>query len=119
MRIKLDCHETPDGFWGSGEALTINVIDRRPDSRPAGAVRGVVVSEISGQMQGAINLFAERAGDISDVLVDGLSLKQRPGTLGTAQSYDLRPTAADLEADPDAEGRANAWRRGTDGRTEL
>ncbi|MEJ2030421.1 MAG: glycoside hydrolase family 28 protein [Maritimibacter sp.] len=115
-RIKLDCHETPDGFWGSGEALTINVIDRRPDSRPAGAVRGVEISEISGHMQGAINLFAERAGDISDVLVDGLSLKQRPGTLGTAQSYDLRPTAADLEADPNAEGRANAWRKGADGR---
>ncbi|MEJ2003221.1 MAG: hypothetical protein P8X77_17930 [Maritimibacter sp.] len=38
------------------------------------------------------------------------------GGLTGAQSYDLRPTAADLEADPNAEGRANAWRKGADGR---
>ncbi|MBP0573903.1 hypothetical protein J8J27_24710, partial [Mycobacterium tuberculosis] len=24
-RITLDCHETPDGFWGSGEAITVNI----------------------------------------------------------------------------------------------
>ncbi|MEJ2020433.1 MAG: glycosyl hydrolase family 28 protein, partial [Maritimibacter sp.] len=108
-RIKLDCHETPDGFWGSGEALTINVIDRRPDSRPAGAVRGVEISEISGHMQGAINLYAERMGDISDVLVDGLSLKQRPGTLGTAQSYDLRPTAVPMPGARGQMGGSSGW----------
>ena len=28
-RISVECHETADGFWGSGEALTVTVVDRR------------------------------------------------------------------------------------------
>ncbi len=115
-RISLDCHETPDGFWGSGEALTINVVDRRPDTHPAGSVHGVEVSQISGRMEGAISLYAERMGDIADIRIDGLRLTQAPGPIGTGRAYDLRPTPADLEPSPDAAGRANAWRRGADGR---
>jgi len=36
-RVSVDCRETPDGFWGSGEAVTINVVDRRRDLRPTPA----------------------------------------------------------------------------------
>lgn len=56
-RIEVDCHETLDGFWGSGEALTVTVVDRRPERR-AGTVENLVVEEISGRMEGAINLVA-------------------------------------------------------------
>lgn len=111
-RIKVECHETPDGFWGSGEALTITVVDRRPE-RPAGAVEDIVVEEISGVMEGAIALVST-AAPITDVLLRSIVLTQRQGALGTGRRYDLRPTPADLAPAPGASGRANAWTRGAD-----
>ncbi|GAB4577026.1 MAG: glycoside hydrolase family 28 protein [Roseibium sp.] len=115
-RIRLECFETPDGFWGSGEPLTITALDRRPGGRPAGAVRDVEVREISGRAAGAINLVAERSGLISGVTLDGIRLGQEAGGLGTARQYDLRPTPADLDPASETAGRANAWRLGADGK---
>lgn len=114
-RIVLDCRETPDGFWGSGEALTVNMLDRRPSGRPAGTIHDVVLEDVSGRMEGAINLYAERPGGISKVALNRVAIAQEPGPLGTAQRYDLRPSPADLSAVPGAEGRRNAWRKGSDG----
>ena len=112
-RIDLDCHETPDGFWGSGEALTVTVVDRRPEL-PAGTVSGLVVEDITGVMEGAINLVST-AVPIADVTLRRVALRQRPGKLGTARRYDLRPTPADLAPAAGAAGRANAWTKGVDG----
>ncbi|MBB4120623.1 glycoside hydrolase family 28 protein [Martelella radicis] len=114
--IRIDCRETPAGFWGSGEAITINLVDRRPEKRPAGRISGVVIENISGTMEGAINLYAEHAGGIENVVLGEISLSQRPGAYGTALAYDLRPTPADLVTAPGQDGRANAWRKGADGR---
>jgi polygalacturonase len=115
-RIALSCYETPHGFWGSGEALTVSVLDRRPQLAPAGLVRDVIVEDISGTMQGAVNLVSERPGGISGVRLDRISLTQRPGPLGTARAYDTRPTPADLQPSPEAGGRINAWRKDGAGR---
>lgn len=118
-RITLVCEETPAGFWGSGEALTINTIDRRPEEGPAGKVSNIVMEDVSGSMQGAINLVAERDGDIFNVEIRRVSLKQEPGPLGTALTYDIRPTIDDrfdrFPKDKGA-GRVNAWRFGPDGK---
>ncbi|TNB47379.1 glycoside hydrolase family 28 protein [Martelella lutilitoris] len=114
--ISLDCRETPPGFWGSGEALTINLVDRRPETRPAGRISGVIIENISGSMEGAINLYCERRGGIENIEMRTVALHQRPGAYGTALCYDLRPTPADLAEAPASEGRANAWRKGADGR---
>ncbi|MET3598846.1 polygalacturonase PglB [Martelella mangrovi] len=114
--IRLECRETPAGFWGSGEALTINSIDRRPETRPAGKISDIVAENITGTMEGAINLYAECEGGIENVTIRNVSLRQAPGVFGTARAYDLRPTPADLETAPDEAGRANAWRKGPDGR---
>ena len=114
-RISVDCHETRDGFWGSGEAVTINVVDRRAE-RPAGAIEGLVIEDISGTAEGAINLVAAASAGISDVRLSRLNITQRPGVLGTGRRYDLRPTPADVSPPPGAKGRANAWVRGEDGR---
>lgn len=114
-RISVDCHETPDGFWGSGEALTVTVVDRRPE-RPAGAVSGLVVEDITGSMEGAINLVSTAPAGIHDVRLANITLAQRPGPLGTGRTYDLRPTPADLAVAADAKGRANAWTKDATGR---
>lgn len=113
-RIAVECHETPDGFWGSGEALTVTVVTRRPEL-PAGAVSGLVVEDISGTMEGAINLVSTVAGGIRGVRLSRIAITQRAGTLGTARRYDLRPTPADLAPSATASGRANAWTKGADG----
>ena len=114
--ITLTCTETPDGFWGSGEAITINSLDRRPHLRPAGDIKNITASGIFGSMNGAINIVAQRAGMITDVTLTNIQITQQPGPLGTGLCYDLRPTPKDLEPSPDAAGRINAWRLGDDGR---
>lgn len=50
-RIEAECHETPGGFWGSGEAVTVTVVDRRPE-RQAGRVDNLVIEDLSGSMEG-------------------------------------------------------------------
>jgi polygalacturonase len=109
--IELHCAETPNGYWGSGEAVTINVVDRRPEERPAGRVSGVVINQISGAMEGAINIHGERPGDVSDINLTHVHLTQKPGPLGTGLSYDLRPTPADLIPSEENNGRLNSWRK--------
>ncbi|WP_416067900.1 glycoside hydrolase family 28 protein [Rhizobium sp. ZK1] len=112
--IELDCSETPDGFWGSGEPFTITKLTRRPE-RPAGAVRMVLVENVSGRSHGAVNLFAEEPGGIDGIVLRGIDIKMDEGPLGTAKRYDLRPTNADLAPPKGAQGRGNAWVRGQDG----
>lgn len=115
-RISVDCHETPDGFWGSGEAITVNVVDRRPETRPAGAITGVVFEDIRGRMEGAVNLIAAAPAGIHDVRLTRVHLEQVPGTLGTGSAYDLRPGPADIAPAAGLTGWANAWVKGADGK---
>ncbi|MDA5636363.1 MULTISPECIES: polygalacturonase PglB [Rhizobium/Agrobacterium group] len=114
-RIEAECHETPGGFWGSGEAVTVTVVDRRPE-RQAGSVDNLVVEDLSGSMEGAINLVATSKAGIHNVRLERITLSQQPGKLGTGLQYDLRPTNADIAPSPDAAGRANAWTRDAEGR---
>lgn len=105
--IRLDARETPDGFWGSGEAITVNVVDRRP-GKAAGRVEALTYENISGSMEGAINLVADSRSGIADVRMSDISVEQRDGRY-RGHRYDVRPTHFDLAPSPDAAGRANAW----------
>lgn len=115
-RIEIECHETSRGFWGSGEGICVNVLDRRPHRRPAGTITNIIFENITGSMQGAINLIAEHKGGIANVVLRTLTLAQNQGPLGTALAYDLRPTPADLEPSRQGIGRQNSWRLDPDGR---
>jgi polygalacturonase len=115
-RITVDCHETPDGFWGSGEAITVTVADRRAE-RPAGSVSSILFEDITGRMQGAINLVSHAdIARISDVVLRRVCVEQMPGALGTGQNCDMRPTSADLAPAKGMQGRANAWVRDLTGK---
>ncbi|UWM78295.1 glycoside hydrolase family 28 protein (plasmid) [Rhizobium sp. WSM4643] len=114
-RIAVECRETPDGFWGSGEALTVNVVDRVAE-RTAGAIENLIVEDITGRMEGAITIISTSSAGIRNASLARIAIDQQPGQLGTARSYDLRPTNADLSPKADGGGRANAWTRGSDGR---
>jgi polygalacturonase len=113
-RLKVDCQETPEGFWGSGEAITATALDRR-STQPAGVIENVLFEDIEGRMEGAINLFSDRPGLIRNVMLRRVSISQVPGRFNACR-YDVRPTKFDLAPSPDAAGRANAWVRGADGK---
>lgn len=119
-RISIDCHETPAGFWGSGEAVTITVLDRRPEEFPAGSVSDILIEDVIGSMEGAINMVAEQAGGISNVTLRRIAIEQRPGPLKTGLCYDIRPTIEDrfdrFPLGDKSAGRVNAWRFGPDGK---
>lgn len=117
-QIHVDCRETPEGFWGSGEALTVTVLNRRPDGPvPVGRVEDLVVEDIAGTVEGAITLYAEQPGDIGAVTLSRIALVRHMGALGTARRYDLRPTPADLAPiELGGEGRPNSWRKDATGR---
>ncbi|WP_320202666.1 glycoside hydrolase family 28 protein [Agrobacterium rosae] len=120
VRITADCHETPAGFWGSGEAITITVLDRRPEEFPAGSVSDVLIEDVSGSMEGAINMVAEHEGGISNITLRRISLEQHAGPLKTGLCYDIRPTIEDrfdrFPIGDKSAGRVNAWRFGPDGK---
>lgn len=113
-RIVVDTHETPDGFWGSGEAVTVNVVDRRA-GKSAGRIENIVFEDISGSMQGAINLVADSPSGIANVRLNRIGIAQVDGP-HKGHSYDVRPTHFDLAPSPDAAGRANAWVKDDDGK---
>jgi len=96
--------------------VTINTVDRRPEDGPSGKISNVLIEGISGTMEGAINLFATRRGDITNITLRDISLDQSVGALGTGLNYDLRPTSEDRFPSEDAAGRVNAWRIGKDGK---
>lgn len=113
-RIEVDTHETPDGFWGSGEAITVNVVDRRP-GRAAGRIENITFEDISGTMEGAINLVADSRSGIANVRLARIGLEQVDGPY-RGHAYDVRPTHFDLAPSPDAAGRANAWVKDENGK---
>ncbi|MBD8892287.1 glycoside hydrolase family 28 protein [Roseibium litorale] len=114
QRIDIDCEETPEGFWGSGEAITVNCIDRRK-TNPAGTVENLVFEDITGRMEGAINLVADAPAGIRNVALRRVSVRQEPSRFNGLR-YDVRPTRFDLEPSPDAAGRANAWIKDAEGK---
>ncbi len=114
-RIRVEARETPDGFWGSGEAITVNIVDRRRTSRPAGRVETIVFEDIEGSMEGAVNLVADGRAGIGNVRLTRVSIRQVDGPL-RGHRYDMRPTHFDLAPSPDAAGRANAWVKDADGK---
>lgn len=113
-RLKLECRETPEGFWGSGEAITATALDRR-STQPAGVIENILFEDVEGLMEGAINLYADRPGVIRNVVLRRVHIRQQPGRFNACR-YDVRPTKFDLAPSPDAAGRANAWVRDADGK---
>lgn len=113
--LTFDCHQTPEGFWGSGDPVTITIARRHAGIAP-GAVRDVVMTGLGGRAEGAVVLVGLPDRPVGPVTLDGFDLTQTLGSHDPAGSYDLRPTAADLQPLPGQEGRANAWVRGADGR---
>ncbi|SDQ12626.1 glycosyl hydrolase family 28 protein [Pseudovibrio sp. Tun.PSC04-5.I4] len=105
----VQCEQTPDGFWGSGEAITINTLPRIAGDVP-GYVRDVSVDGITGRAQGAINIVGHETQQIENVSLSNIQLSLEQGKHSGAYYLDLRPSPHDVNVldNPD-EGRRNAW----------
>ncbi len=104
--IRIDTRETP---MVSGALARLSpsmwwIVVRQP----AGRVENVVFENITGQMEGAINIVADSRAGIGNVKLTNISVQQRDGRF-KGHRYDMRPTRFDLAPSPDAAGRANAW----------
>ncbi len=109
----VDCHWTPDGFWGNGEAITINALPRRAGT-PPGEVRDVVVRRVSGAMESTISLVGSAERPLKRIVLSEIDLRQNPVPGDTLPELDLRPTAADVNEDHDP--AVGVWKLDAEGR---
>ncbi|SFT40302.1 Glycosyl hydrolases family 28 [Pseudovibrio denitrificans] len=105
----VQCEQTPDGFWGSGEAITINALPRVAGDVP-GYVRDVAAEGITGRAQGAINIVGHETQQIENVTLSNIQLSLEAGKFPDAYYLDLRPSPHDVNLlDNPEQGRRNAW----------
>lgn len=89
-QLTFVCHYAPPCHWGKADPLFISVRSRSPDIMP-GRVEQVQFSNVVGVAEGAINLHAARPGDIRDVLIASVQLRQRLSHDSAQGQYDIRP----------------------------
>ncbi|KNC13945.1 hypothetical protein AC790_06990 [Pantoea sp. RIT-PI-b] len=105
--ITLACRHAPPCHWGKADALFVSARARDPAIAP-GSIEQLQFSNVSGVMEGAINLHAERPGQIRDVMLANLQLRQVV-TQGVEQGhYDVRPPCN--PASPTGMGLDNAYK---------
>ena len=114
--IHATTREVPLGYWGTGEALSLTILRRDPDGRPAGQIEGLRISGLSGVMEGALQIIALDGGRISGLYLSDIALEQRQGPHGSGRYSDLRPTPFGLTLPEGATGLGNAWYTYADGR---
>ncbi|MCE0490283.1 glycoside hydrolase family 28 protein [Pantoea sp. Mb-10] len=104
--ITLACHHAPPCHWGKADALFISVRARDPAVAP-GHIELVQVTNLCGTMEGAINLHAEQRGQIRDVLLSNIQLRQTVDEQAVQGHYDVRPPCNPLS--PTGMGLDNAY----------
>lgn len=84
------CHYAPPCHWGKADPLFVSVRPRDPAVRP-GRVEQLQFTQASGVAEGAINLHAARPGDIRDVLIADVQLRQVVSHDSAQGQFDIRP----------------------------
>jgi len=88
--ITLACRHAPPCHWGKADALFVSVRARDPAIAP-GSIEQLQFSNVSGVMEGAINLHAEQPGQIRDVMLANVQLRQVVAAGADQGHYDVRP----------------------------
>jgi polygalacturonase len=88
--ITLACRHAPPCHWGKADALFVSVRARDPAIAP-GSIEQLQFSNVSGVMEGAINLHAEQLGQIRDVMLANVQLRQTVAEEVEQGHYDVRP----------------------------
>lgn len=88
--ITFVCHHAPPCHWGKADPLFVSVRPRDPAVAP-GRVEQLQFTQACGEAEGAINLHAARYGDIRDVLIADVQLRQVVNDECVQGQYDVRP----------------------------
>lgn len=88
--LTLACRHAPPCHWGKADALFVSVRARDPAVVP-GNIEQLQFSNVTGVMEGAINLHAERHGQIRDVMLSNVQLRQIEAQGVEQGHYDVRP----------------------------
>ena len=78
-------------FWGQAEPIAITVLPRKTDTQ-VGTVRNIRFSNIFCTGENGILLYADRAGAVSGISFDNVTLSLRRVTDYEMGFHDLRPT---------------------------
>jgi len=84
------CHYAPPCHWGKAVPLFVSVRPRDP-AVPPGRVEQLQFTQASGVAEGAINLHAAQPGDIRDVLIADVQLRQVVSRDSAQGQFDIRP----------------------------
>ena len=101
------CRHAPPCHWGKADPLFVSVRPRDPAVQP-GRVEQLQFTHASGTAEGAINLHAARPGDIRNVLIADVQLRQVVSRQSGQGEYDIRPPC-NPEA-PTGMGMDNAYK---------
>lgn len=92
--IEIETRRFYDGWWGRSEPVCITSMDRS-DRIQAGTVRNISFRNIRCTAENGILIYGERAGSISDILFENVSLSLKAARRWSAGTYDLRPCRED------------------------
>lgn len=104
--ILFDCRHGHPCHWGKADPVYLSARRRDPQI-PAGHIKHITFSHLSGISEGAINLHSETAGDIHDIIFNGIQLQQIQGDIQQQGCFDVRPPCN--PARPTGMGRDNAY----------
>jgi len=86
-------------WWGRGEAISFTAIPRAPGSA-IGAIRNVVVENVTGRAENSIRIEAEGGGTVDHVLLDRVAVTFGRWTRYPGAVFDNRPTSAVTALEP-------------------
>jgi Endopolygalacturonase len=104
--ILFDCRHAHPCHWGKADPIYLSARRRDPQI-PAGQIKQITFSQLSGISEGAINLHSETPGDIHDITFDGIQFQQRENAAQEQGCYDIRPPCN--PARPTGMGLDNAY----------
>lgn len=104
--ILFDCRHAHPCHWGKADPVYLSARRRDPQI-PAGKIKQITFSQLSGISEGAINLHSETPGDIHDITFDGIQFQQRENGGEEQGYYDIRPPCN--PARPTGMGLDNAY----------
>lgn len=105
-RISFESTLRPPSFWGRADPVFVSARTRDPEIAP-GRISHVRFHDLSGHTEGAVNLHAERVGQVRDVTLARMSLVQHLSPSDQQGLYDLRPPVN--RANPVGGGLDNAY----------
>jgi len=98
-RISFTARYFSAPWWGRGEAISFTAIPRAPGGQ-IGAIRNVLVEDVTGRAENSIRIEAEGGGTVDHVTLDRVDVTFARWTRYPGAVFDNRPTSAVTALEP-------------------